>query len=138
MRTGLFLQTYAVSLVAFLVLDLAWLGLIARGFYRQQLGHLLSPDVRWSAAIVFYLLFVAAVVVFAVLPAVERGSLGKALLLGGFFGLVAYATYDLTNLATLRGFPTLVAAVDMTWGCVLTAAVAALGYLFARQAGSAA
>ncbi len=129
------LQTYAVSLVAFLILDFAWLGLIARSFYRRQLGELLSPDVRWSAAVVFYLIFVAGVVVFAVLPAVERGSLVRALLLGGFFGLVAYAAYDLTNLATLRGFPTLVAAVDMAWGTVLTAAVAALGYLFARQLG---
>ncbi len=134
MRTALFLQTYAVSLVTFLLLDIAWLGLIARGFYRQQLGQLLSPDVRWGAAIIFYLLFVAAVVVFAVLPAVERGSLARALLLGGFFGVVAYATYDLTNLATLRGFPALVAAVDMTWGCFLSAVVAAVGYLFASRA----
>ncbi len=133
MRTALLAQTYAVSLVAFLLLDFAWLGLIARGFYRQQLGHLLSPDVRWTPAIIFYLLFVAAVVVFAVLPAVERGSLGRAVLLGGFFGIVAYATYDLTNLATLRGFPTLVAAVDMTWGCVLSATVATVGYWVAAR-----
>jgi len=133
MRPALFAQTFAVSLVTFLVLDFAWLGLIARGFYRQQLGHLLSPDVRWVPAIIFYLLFVTAVVVFAVLPAVERGSLGKAVLLGGFFGVVAYATYALTNLATLKDFPTLVAAVDMTWGGVLTAVVAAVGYLFATR-----
>jgi len=135
MKSMLFIQTYVVSLVTFLILDFAWLGLIARGFYRQQLGHLLSPDVRWSAAVVFYLIFVAGVVVFAVLPAVERGSLVRALLLGGFFGLVAYAAYDLTNLATLRGFPMLVAVVDMAWGTVLTAAVAAVGYLFARGMG---
>jgi uncharacterized membrane protein len=134
MRTVLFLQTYAVSLVCFLVLDFAWLGLIARGFYRQQLGHLLSPEVRWAPAILFYLLFVAAVVVFAVLPAVERGSLLRAVLLGGFFGIVAYATYDLTNLATLKDFPALVAIVDMTWGCVLSAAVAAVGYVVAARA----
>ncbi|KPK81255.1 MAG: hypothetical protein AMS25_07175 [Gemmatimonas sp. SM23_52] len=134
MRTVVLLQTYAVSLVSFLVLDFAWLGLVARGFYRQQLGHLLSPDVRWAPAILFYLLFVAAVVVFVVVPAVERGSLLRAVLLGGFFGLVAYATYDLTNLATMKGFPTLVAAVDMTWGCVLSAVVAAVGYVFATRA----
>jgi uncharacterized membrane protein len=133
MRTGLLLQTYAVSLATFLLLDFAWLGWIARGFYRQRLGHLLSPDVRWSAAILFYLLFIAGVVTFAVLPAVERGSLLRAVLLGGFFGLVAYATYDLTNLATLKGFPPLVAAVDMAWGFTLTAAVASVGYLFASR-----
>jgi len=133
MRTALFLQTYAVAMVTFLLLDFAWLGLIARGFYRQQLGGLLRPDVRWSAAVLFYLLFVAAVIVFVVTPAVERGSLARAVLLGGFFGLVAYATYDLTNLATLKGFPPLVAAVDMAWGCVLTAVVAAVGYVVAAR-----
>jgi uncharacterized membrane protein len=133
MRTVVVIQTYAASLVIFLLLDFVWLGLVARGFYRQQLGHLLGPDVRWLPAILFYLLFVAAVVVFAVLPAVERGSLLRAVLLGGFFGIVAYATYDLTNLATVKGFPTLVAAVDMTWGCVLSAVVAAVGYLVAAR-----
>ncbi len=133
MRATLFVQTYVVSLVSFLALDFAWLGWIARGFYRRQLGHLLSPDVRWAPAILFYALFVAAVVVFAVAPAVERGSFVRALLLGGFFGIVTYATYDLTNLATMRGFPTLVAAVDITWGCVLTGVVAAVGYVFAAR-----
>ena len=133
MRTALVLQTYVVSLVTFLLLDFAWLGWIARGFYRQQLGDLLSPDVRWGAAIVFYLLFVAGVIVFAVMPAVERSSLVRALTLGGFFGLVTYATYDLTNLATLRGFPTAVVFVDMTWGCVLSAVVTTVGYLFATR-----
>ena len=134
LKTGGFLGTYAVSLVVFLALDLAWLGWIARGFYRAQLGDLLSPQVRWGAAILFYLLFVAAVVVFAVMPALERASLTRAIVSGGFFGLVAYAAYDLTNLATLRGFPAVIAVVDMTWGTLLTAATAAAGYLFAARA----
>ena len=133
MTTSRLLQTYAVLLLAFLALDFTWLGLVARGFYKDQLGQLLAPDVRWVPAILFYMLYVGAVLVFAVLPAVERGSLGRAVLLGGFFGVVAYATYDLTNLATLRGFPTTVAAVDMVWGGVLTATVATVGYLFAAR-----
>ena len=133
MRATLFVQTYVVSLVTFLALDFAWLGWIARGFYRRQLGHLLSPEVRWAPAIIFYALFVAAVVVFAVAPAIERGSLGRAMMLGAFFGIVTYATYDLTNLATMRGFPTLVAAVDMTWGCILTSIVAAVGYVIGAR-----
>lgn len=127
------LQTYGVSLVAFLALDFLWLGFVARGFYRDQLGPLLTPDVRWGAAILFYLIFVAGVLVFAILPAVERGSLGRAVLLGAFLGVVTYAAYDLTNLATLRDFPATVAAVDMVWGGVLTATVAAVGYLFASR-----
>lgn len=133
MGTATFFKTYAASLVTFLVLDFAWLGLIARGFYRDRLGHLLSPDVRWLPAIIFYLLFVAAILVFAVMPAVERGSLLRAVILGGFFGVVAYATYDLTNLATMRDFPALVAAVDVMWGCVLSAVVAAVGYIVAAR-----
>ena len=90
MSIGRLLQTYGVSLVAFLALDALWLGLIARGFYRDQLGSLLTPDVRWGAALLFYVIFVAGVLVFAVLPAVERGSLGRALLLGGFFAIKRY------------------------------------------------
>jgi len=133
MKTTSWLLTYAASFVAFMALDMLWLGVVARGFYRERLGHLLRPDVRWSAAILFYLLYVAAIVVLAVLPAAERASLSRALFLGGLFGLVAYAAYDLTNLATLRDFPVVVAVVDMVWGTLLTATVAAAGYLVAAR-----
>ena len=119
MSTARLLQTYGVSLVAFLALDALWLGIVARAFYRDQLGPLLTPDVRWGAALLFYVIFVAGVLVFAVLPAVERGSLGRAVLLGGFFGVVTYAAVG--------------AAVDMVWGGVLTATVATIGYLFATR-----
>ena len=135
MTAARWIQTYFVSLLTFLVIDLVWLGIVARGFYREQLGELLAPDVRWVPAILFYMLFVGAVLVFAVAPALERMSLGRAILLGGFFGMIAYATYDLTNLATLRGFPTTVAIVDIAWGFILTASVAAAGYLFAARGG---
>lgn len=135
MTSSRLIQTYFVSLGTFLLLDFTWLGLVARSFYRDQLGELLTADVRWLPAIIFYLLYVVAVVVFAVIPAVDRQSLGRAVVLGGFFGVVAYATYDLTNLATMRGFPTTVAAVDMVWGGLLTASVAAVGYLFASRGG---
>ena len=135
MTAARWIQTYFVALLTFLVIDLVWLGIVARGFYREQLGELLAPDVRWVPAILFYMLFVGAVLVFAVAPALERMSLGRAILLGGFFGMIAYATYDLTNLATLRGFPTTVAIVDIAWGFILTASVAAAGYLFAARGG---
>lgn len=128
-----FIQTWAVSLFVFLVLDFAWLGWIARGFYRSQLGPLMASTVNWAAALAFYCLFVAGVVVFVVAPALERDSLVRAVLLGALFGLVTYATYDLTNLATLRGFPAVMVPVDMAWGAVLTAVVASAGYLFAAR-----
>lgn len=133
MRTALILQTYVASLVTFLLLDFAWLGVLARRLYRDQLGHLLTDNVRWPAAILFYLLFVAAVVVFVIIPGAERGSPLRTVLMGAFFGFVAYATYDLTNLAVMRGFPLPLAIVDMAWGALLTAAVSAVGYLFLTQ-----
>lgn len=133
MRFGQLALTYIASLVTFLVLDFAWLGLVARGFYREQMGHLMRADVQWIPAFTFYALFVAAILVFVVVPAVERESLGRAALLGAFFGLVTYATYDLTNLAVLDGYRTQLAIVDMIWGTVLCTAVSTAGYLVASR-----
>jgi uncharacterized membrane protein len=130
-----FLKLYAVSIVTFCALDAVWLGLIARTFYRQQLGELLRPDPRWGAALVFYALFVAGVVLFVTLPAVRGGTLGRAVMLGALFGLVTYATYDLTSLAVLRGFPVIVAVVDLAWGAAISAAVATVGYIAAGWLG---
>jgi len=123
-----FLKLYAVALPAFLVMDMIWLGVVARSFYQSQMGHLLRAQVNWVAAIAFYLLFVAGIVVLAVWPAVERQSVAHALVLGALLGLVTYAAYDLTNLATLEGFPLTVALVDLAWGTVLCATVSAVTY----------
>ena len=124
-----FLKLYPVALVTFFVIDLVWLGLVARGFYQAQMGHLMRGTVSWPPAILFYLLFVVGIVLFVVGPAVERQSLGQAVLLGALFGLVTYAAYDLTNLATLEGFPLTVAVVDMVWGMVLCGSISAVTYL---------
>jgi uncharacterized membrane protein len=129
------LKLYVPALIVFLVLDALWLGVVARGFYREQFGDLMRPDVRWGAALLFYLLFIAAVLVFVVTPALERGSLSYAIVRGAFFGLVAYATYDLTNLAVLRGFSTTIAVVDMAWGTVVTAGTSAAAFLIAGKLG---
>ena len=131
MTTAAFVKLYFATLVVFLAIDMVWLGVLAKGFYQRHIGDLLRPDVRWGAALLFYLIFVGGVLLFAVLPALERASFRYAVLLGGLFGLIAYATYDLTNLATLRGFPPIVAVVDMVWGFVLTAVVAGAGYKIA-------
>ncbi len=129
MTIGGFLKLYSVAVVVFFVIDLTWLGVIARSFYQAQMGHLMRPSVNWAAAVVFYLIFVLGIVVLSVLPAVERQSLTHAILLGGLLGLVTYAAYDLTNLATLEGFPLKVALVDMVWGTVLCATVSAITFL---------
>jgi len=113
--------------------DLIWLGVIARPFYQNQIGHLMRPTVNWAAAIVFYLVFVAGIVILVVWPAIERQSLAQALLLGALFGIVTYAAYDLTNLATLDRFPLTVAVVDLAWGAVLCSSVSVITYLAATQ-----
>jgi len=100
MNTSIFLKLYIVAVVTFFIIDLVWLGVVARSFYQNQMGHLMRADVNWAAAIVFYLVFVVGIVVLAVWPAVERQSLGRAIALGALLGLVTYAAYDLTNLAT--------------------------------------
>lgn len=125
---GTFLKLFAIALPVFLVIDLVWLGVVARTFYRAQLGPLMREDINWTAAIIFYVLFVAGIVILAVWPAVERESFSRALGLGALLGLVAYAAYDLTNLATLQGFPSTMALVDLVWGTVLTGTVSAITY----------
>ena len=127
-----YLKLYAATFVGFLAIDFIWLAFLARGFYRRQLGFLLADQPNWWAAIAFYLLFVAGVVVFAVAPALQAGSLRVALTLGGFFGLVTYATYDLTNHATVKDWPWIVTVVDLCWGLVLTSAVSCIGYVAGR------
>jgi uncharacterized membrane protein len=124
-----FLKLYAIAVVVFLIIDLTWLGVVARSFYQTQIGHLMRTNVNWAAAIVFYAIFVVGIIVLAVWPAVDRQSLGHAVLLGALLGLVTYAAYDLTNLATLDGFPFKVVVVDMVWGTVLCAAVSGITYL---------
>ena len=135
MSTGRIVATYLMTTVVFFAVDMLWLGVVAKGFYRRHMGPLLAEQVNWTAAIVFYLLFIAGILLFAVFPALEKGSLGRAVLLGCLFGLMTYATYDLTNLATLKGFPPVVAVVDLAWGTVLTGVVATAGFLVARRLG---
>ena len=121
-------SVYLLSLIVFLAVDMLWLGVVAKDFYRNNLGHLLRADVNWAAALIFYLLYVAGVLIFAAMPALERQSLRQAVLLGALFGFFAYATSDLTNLATLKDWPLNVVLVDILWGAVLTACVAAASF----------
>ncbi|HTY40283.1 MAG TPA: DUF2177 family protein [Thermoanaerobaculia bacterium] len=120
-----FLKMYAVGVVSCFAIDLVWLGVVAKGFYQRQIGHLMRPDVQWLPAVLFYLVYVAALVVFVAAPAAERQSVGRAIGYGAFFGLAAYAAFDLTGLALLRDFPVSAALVDMAWGASLSAAVSA-------------
>ena len=117
------LKLYFITLIAFLVIDSLWLGLVAPLFYQAQIGYIMAESPNLLAAGLFYLLFIFGMVVFIVEPGVREGILMKAVARGALFGLVTYATYDLTNLATLEGWPVLVTVVDLIWGTILSAAV---------------
>lgn len=127
------LKLYGIGFLVFLGIDAIWLGLVAKQFYGKYLGHLLSPTPNFVAAGIFYLLFIVGILVFAVIPGLKQQSISQAILLGALFGLITYATYDLTNLATLKNWPVLVTAVDLIWGTVLSASVAGLTTAIAQK-----
>jgi uncharacterized membrane protein len=115
------------------VFDALWLTVVASKFYKSQIGSLLLEKPNMTAAIIFYVIYVVGVVAFVISPALEKGSWQYALGYGALFGFVAYATYDLTNLSTLKGFTLKVVIVDMIWGVCLTAAVSVIAYGIIRQ-----
>lgn len=125
---------YFATGIVFLAIDAVWLSTMASRFYKPQLGDLMTNQPSWPAAVLFYLLYVAGVVLFVVQPALGSGRWSSALVMGALFGLVAYGTYDLTNQATLRDWPALLTVVDLAWGTVLTAVAATAGFLITRMA----
>lgn len=129
----MFLRLFVIALPVFFAIDMVWLGLIAKNFYRAEIGHLMKTDINWTAALIFYAIFLIGLVVFVIEPAMEKKSLWYALLYGALFGLVCYATYDLTNLAVAKDWPILLTIVDMAWGTVLSASVATLTYVIAQK-----
>jgi uncharacterized membrane protein len=122
------LALYGLTAAAFFAIDIVWLTVVASGFYSQHIGQYLRPDPLLGAAALFYLMYLVGVLVFAVLPGLEAGSLVRAAGLGALFGLIAYATFDLTCLALFKDFPVVVVVVDLAWGTVLTGTVSAVGY----------
>ena len=126
------LMLYSATTAIFFAIDMLWLGVIAKTFYRNQLGTLIAPQINWVAGVSFYLIFLVGLLFFAVYPAIEGGSWKTALALGALFGFFSYATYDLTNLATLRDWPLLISLVDMAWGTFLGGSVALLSFLVSR------
>lgn len=126
-----YIYLYLLTIPMLVLFDLLWIGVVAKDFYKSNLGHLFGP-VEWTPAIIFYFVYIAGLLFFVVAPALEVGSLMRALVLGALFGFVAYATYDLTNNATIKDWPTIVTIVDILWGSLLTGGVAALSYLIGK------
>ena len=127
------LVAYLSTAVTFAVLDAIWLTLAGPRLYRPALEPLLADGFRLPPAVAFYLLYVAGIVIFAVAPAVKTGQWTTAALMGGLFGFFCYATYDLTNQATLKLWPVKVTLIDISWGTVLTATSATIAYLVVRR-----
>jgi len=124
---------YISTAAAFFTMDFLWVGFVAKNFYFSRMGHLLADKVNYVAAGGFYLLYVAGIIIFAVAPAMKSGSWQTAAMYGSLFGFFCYATYDMTNQATLKNWPVAVTIVDIAWGTVLTGTAATIGYLLIRK-----
>lgn len=122
---------YALTVPVFFAIDMVWLGFVANKFYQAKLEHLLGP-VNWPAAVIFYLMYIVGILIFAVVPALNAQDFQKAILYGALFGFFCYATYDFTNLSTLRDWPLSIVIVDVIWGTILTGSVAACSYLIGK------
>jgi uncharacterized membrane protein len=127
-------KLYFIALPVFVLIDAIWLW-AARGFYSSQIGFLMKTNVNWLAAVIFYLLFIVGLVVFVISPALGKDSWLHALLYGALFGLITYATYDLTNLATIKNWPLLITAVDLAWGAAVAASVSVISFFIADKLG---
>ena len=131
LETSKIIYTYLLTVPVFFAIDMIWLGLVAKSYYAKQLAGLVTDKVVWPAAMIFYLIYIFGIIYFAVLPGIEKDSLKTVIINAALFGGLAYATYDLTNLATLKNWPVQMVFVDITWGIILTSSVAVASYYIA-------
>lgn len=126
------IKMYFTALAVFFTIDMIWLALVAKDVYRREIGFMMSNKPNWLAAIVFYLIFIAGIVFFVINPAIEKDSWTYALFVGLFFGFITYATYDLTNLATLKDWPIKITIIDLIWGSCLGGSVSLITYFIMK------
>lgn len=124
-----YIKVFLIAIIIFLILDFMWLGLVAKRLYQNEIGKLLKPKFNFMAAFIFYIIFIIALTIFVIIPAINNNSLKEVILLGALFGLVTYATYDLTNFATLEGFTIKIVIIDLLWGTTLGTLTSTLTYL---------
>jgi uncharacterized membrane protein len=128
-----YIALFFITTAIFFAIDMLWLGIIARNFYREKLSFIFTGEVNWPAAIIFYLIYIAGIIYFAILPGIHSENWKMVLLNGAFLGFLCYATYDLTNMATIKQWPFIVVVVDILWGTFLTGSVAIIAYLTASK-----
>jgi len=128
-----YLKLFFITMLSFFLIDMLWLGIIAQSFYKKHLGYIMAQNPNWIAAIIFYVIFIIGIIVFVLLPGLKKDSLKSTLVHACFFGVLTYATYDLTNLATLEDWPVIVTIVDIIWGGVLTTLVCLSSFIIGRK-----
>jgi uncharacterized membrane protein len=121
------LVAWLVTFIVMLIIDLLWLGVIAKSLYQQGMGDLMSPTPRVGIAALFYLMYPVGLVIFAIMPGVDANSVLRAGVLGALFGLFAYSTYDLTNLSVIRNWPVALSFIDIAWGALVSGVSSAAG-----------
>lgn len=127
------IKLYLLTTVVFLGIDMVWLTVVAKNFYAKHIGFLMTESPNIPAALIFYLMYVVGILVFAVLPGLSGHSLNKTIILGALFGFLAYATYDLTNLATIKNWPMIITVIDILWGTAITSFTALAGFLIGKN-----
>jgi uncharacterized membrane protein len=123
---------YILTFLVFLVIDAIWLLFISKNLYSKEIGHLMSDKALLLPALIFYLLFVVGILIFAVVPGYQAQSISKTLMLSALFGLMTYSTYDLTNLSTLRNWPLKITIIDILWGTTLSTITGLTSYYIAQ------
>lgn len=126
-----YIYLYILTFVVFLAIDFIWLNFIAKNLYATRIGHLLAEKPNLVPALIFYLIFVVGVIIFAIIPGYETKNILKTILLGALFGLLTYSTYDFTNLATLKNWPISVTIIDLIWGTSISTVTSVAGYYIA-------
>ncbi len=131
----LYLKSFLVTFVVFMVIDLIWLGVVAKNLYAKYLGYIMTDQINWAAALVFYVVFIIGMLFFVIHPALAKDSLKYAFMVGAFYGFITYATYDLTNLATLKDWPLTITAIDLVWGTTLSTLTAGISTFLLMKIG---
>lgn len=128
-----FIKLYLLTVPIFFLIDMLWLGWIAADVYQEHIGHLLATEVNWAAALAFYLTYIVGILIFAVIPGLNKGSVAHTLTMAAAFGFFTYLTYELTNMATLPDWPFRLVVIDTLWGVILCATVASASHLIGRR-----
>ena len=125
----IWLAYFAVTFVVFMGIDLIWLGFVAKNIYSKYLGYLMTPNVNWLAALIFYVIFIIGILYFVIAPSLVDRDFTQLVIRAMLFGFITYATYDLTNLATVRDWPITITIIDLIWGTTLSTSVSVISYL---------